>query len=126
MITNNLAQLIKNLFLKGPFVEKAIDIVERLFDDVDEISKRNEEEENILSWKQIRKIHLFSQLLVDIEITFKCRLDDKLVRFLKRLIDSFKKRIEQRDLNDKEEQENFIIFIKIKNNFILYLKKVLL
>jgi hypothetical protein len=35
LITNNLAALLRNLFAKTQYVDKTLDIVERLFDEID-------------------------------------------------------------------------------------------
>lgn len=41
LVTGNLALLIKSLFAKPQYVDKSLDMLERLFDDIDEEYKKN-------------------------------------------------------------------------------------
>jgi mannose/cellobiose epimerase-like protein (N-acyl-D-glucosamine 2-epimerase family) len=104
LITNNLAVLIRNLFTKTQYVDKTLDMVERLFDEIDEEYKKNEEENGQIGWKNLRKTHLFTEVLIRTETTFKSRLDDKLMRFFKRILDNFRKKGDVNELSDKEDQ----------------------
>lgn len=59
------------------------------------------------------------------ETTFKSRLDDKLMRFFKRILDSYRRRVDVKDITERTEEENFIVFLKIKNNFMTYFTRLL-
>jgi hypothetical protein len=50
LISNSLAILIRNMFIKSQYVDKAIDIIERVFDEIDSNFKKNEEEDGQISW----------------------------------------------------------------------------
>ena len=43
LIQNNLALLFKNLFSKSSLFDKTLDMIDRLFEDIDEVSKKDEE-----------------------------------------------------------------------------------
>ena len=60
LITNNLSLLLKNLFAKPSMFDKTLDLIDRLFEDIDEIAKKNEEEDGQIGWTALRKAHLFS------------------------------------------------------------------
>lgn len=60
LVTGNLALLVKSLFAKPQYVDKSLDMLERLFDEIDEEYKKNEEEHSQLGWKNLRKAHLFT------------------------------------------------------------------
>ncbi len=94
LVTGNLALLVKSLFAKPQYVDKALDMLERLFDDIDEEYKKNEEENGQLGWKNLRKAHLFTEVLQRSETALKGRLDDKLMRFFRRLCEHFRKKRE--------------------------------
>jgi ribosome assembly protein YihI (activator of Der GTPase) len=64
LIVNNLGLLLKNLFSKQTLVDKSLDIVDRLFEEIDESSRKDEEEEGQMSWTSMRKAHLFSEVLI--------------------------------------------------------------
>lgn len=64
-------------------------------------------------------------MLVKTETTFKSRLDDKLMRFFKRILDSYRRRVDVKDITERTEEENFIVFLKIKNNFMTYFTRLL-
>lgn len=106
-------------------MDRTLDIIERLFDEIDEEYKKNEEESGQIGWKNLRKAHLFTEVLVKTETTFKSRLDDKLMRFFKRMLDSYRRRVEVRDIAERNEEENFLVFLKTKNNFMAYFARLL-
>jgi len=73
-----------------------------------------------IGWIALRKAHLFSEVLVQTGVVFKSRLDDRLMRFFKRLVEGYRKRYEAASKSDKKELQNFVIFLKTKNNFMQY------
>ena len=60
LIQHNLALLFRNLFSKTSLFDKTLDMIDRLFEEIDDIAKKNEEEENLFGWIILRKVHLFS------------------------------------------------------------------
>lgn len=73
----------------------------------------------------MRKAHLFSEVLAQTAITFKSRLDDKMMRFFKRILENCRKRVDIKALNGKEELETFVVFLKLKNNFMIYFGRLI-
>jgi hypothetical protein len=47
------------------------------------------------------------------------------MRFFRRLSDNFRRRVELAELTDSADQQNFIIFLKIKSNFMRYFSRLL-
>jgi hypothetical protein len=123
LVTGNLALLVRSLFAKPQYVDRALDLLERLFDEIDEEYKKNEEESGQLGWKNLRKAHLFTEVLVRADTALKGRLDDKLMRFFRRLCDLFRRR--PTDPTDPADQQNFLVFLKIRNNFMGYFSRLL-
>lgn len=47
------------------------------------------------------------------------------MRFFKRILDSYRRRVDVRDIAERIEEDNFIVFLKIKNNFMTYFTRLL-
>jgi hypothetical protein len=92
LISNNIALLMRNLFTKPNLFDKTLDLIDRLFEEIDEASKKDEEEEGQMGWIVLRKSQLFSELIVNTGVVFKSRLDDRLMRFFKRLVENTRRK----------------------------------
>ena len=67
------------------------------------MAKKDEEEDGQMGWNILRKAHLFSEHLVKNGVVFKSRLDDRLLRFFRRLVESYRKKIESQGIKGKED-----------------------
>ena len=63
LIINNLSLLLKNLLLKTSMSDKTLDIIDQIFEEIDDLTKKDEEESGEFSWVALRKAHLFSQVI---------------------------------------------------------------
>ena len=62
-------------------------------------------------------------MLARADIALKGRLDDKLMRFFRRVCDNFRRK-HTADPIDPSEQQNFLVFLKIRNNFMTYFSRL--
>ena len=62
--------------------------------------------------------------MIKSEISIKNKIDDKILRFFKKIIEFFRKKNDYKETTEYEERDIFIIFLKAKINYMGYFNRL--